>query len=247
MVSDIDKAYILNETAVRAIGWKEPIGKSFNQWGDEDGVVIGVVDDFHHLPLHQRIEPLVLSLIQNEWEEASFISIKMSPHDIVGTLSLIEEKFKELSPDYPFSYSFFDERIDRMYKSEQKLGQSFIGFTLISICIACLGLFGLTSFTAEQKTKEIGIRKVLGASVSGIVCLLSKELVKWVLTASLIAWPLAWFFSSRWLQNFAYRTNASIWTFILSTALALVIALLTVSYRSFKAATANPIDSLRYE
>ena len=247
MIADIKTAYILNETAVRAIGWKEPIGKRFNQWGDEDGVVIGVVDDFHHLPLHQRIEPLVLSLIQNEWEEAGFISIKISPHDIVGTLSFIEEKYKQFSPDSPFSYSFFDERIDRMYKSEQKLGQSFVGFTLIAVCIACLGLFGLTSFTAGQRTKEIGIRKVLGASVSGIVCLLSKELVKWVLMANLIAWPLAWFFLNRWLQNFAYRIDASIWTFILSTALALVIALLTVSYQSIKAATANPVDSLRYE
>jgi len=134
-----------------------------------------------------------------------------------------------------------------MYRSEQKLGQSFIYFTLITIFVACLGLFGLTSFTAEQKTKEIGIRKVLGASVSGIVCLLSRELAKWVLIANLIAWPLAWFFSNRWLQNFAYRINISIWTFILSAALALAVALITVSYQSVKSARANPVDSLRYE
>ena len=206
-----------------------------------------MIDDFHFLPLHRKIEPLVLSLIQNEWEEATYLSIKISSEDIAGTLSFIEKKLIEFSPEYPFSYSFFDEQIDRMYRSEQKLGQSFIYFTLITVFVACLGLFGLTSFTAEQKTKEIGIRKVLGASVSGIVYLLSRELVKWVLIANLIAWPLAWFFSNRWLQNFAYRINISLWTFILSAALALAIALITVSYQYIKAAGANPVDSLRYE
>jgi len=247
ITTDIEQAYILNQTAVKAIGWKSPIGKRFNQWGNEDGVVIGVMDDFHFLSLHRKIEPLVLSLIQNEWEEATYLSIKTSSKDIAGTLSFIEKKLNEFSPEYLFSYSFFDEQIDRMYRSEQKLGQSFIYFTLITVFVACLGLFGLTSFTAEQKTKEIGIRKVLGASVSGIVCLLSRELVKWVFIANLIAWPLAWLFSNRWLQNFAYRINVSIWTFILSAALALAIALITVSYQSIKAARANPVDSLRYE
>jgi len=247
MTTDIEQAYLLNQTAVKAIGWKAPIGKRFNQWGNKDGAVIGVMDDFHFLSLHRKIEPLVLSLIQNEWEEATHLSIKISSNDIAGTLSFIEKKLIEFSPESPFSYSFFDERIDRMYRSEQKLGQSFIYFTLITIFVACLGLFGLTSFTAEQKTKEIGIRKVLGASVSGIVYLLSRELVKWVLIANLIAWPLAWFFSNRWLQNFAYRINVNIWTFILSAALALAIALITVSYQSVKSARANPVDSLRYE
>jgi putative ABC transport system permease protein len=247
ITTDIEQAYILNQTAVKAIGWKSPIGKRFNQWGNEDGVVIGVMDDFHFLSLHRKIEPLVLSLIQNEWEEATYLSIKTSSKDIAGTLSFIEKKLNEFSPEYLFSYSFFDEQIDRMYRSEQKLGQSFIYFTLITVFVACLGLFGLTSFTAEQKTKEIGIRKVLGASVSGIVCLLSRELVKWVFIANLIAWPLAWLFSNRWLQNFAYRINVSIWTFILSATLALAIALITVSYQSIKAAMANPVDSLRYE
>jgi len=247
ITTDIEQAYLLNKTAVKAIGWKAPIGKRFNQWGNEDGVVIGVVDDFHFLSLHRKIEPLVLSLIQNEWEEATYLSIKISSNDIADTLSFIEKKINEFSSEYPFSYSFFDEGIDRMYRSEQTLGQSFIYFTLITIFVACLGLFGLTSFTAEQKTKEIGIRKVLGASVSGIVCLLSRGLVKWVLIANSIAWPLAWFFSNRWLQNFAYRINVNLWNFILSAALALVIALITVSYQSIKAARANPVDSLRYE
>ena len=245
--ADIEQAYILNKSAVKAIGWEVPIGKRFNQWGKEDGVVIGVVDDFHFLPLHQKIEPLVLSLIQNDWEEARFFSIKISPSDIASTLSFIEEKFKEFSPDSPFSYSFLDEIIDRMYRSERKLGQSFIYFTLIAVLIACLGLFGLTSFTAEQKTKEIGIRKVLGASVSNIFLLLTKEFAKCVLIANIIAWPIAYYAMHRWLQGFAYRINIGPWTFILAAALALIIALLTVSYQAIKAATANPVDSLRYE
>jgi len=205
------------------------------------------MDDFHFLSLHRKIEPLVLSLIQNEWEEATYLSIKTSSKDIAGTLSFIEKKLNEFSPEYLFSYSFFDEQIDRMYRSEQKLGQSFIFFTLITVFVACLGLFGLTSFTAEQKTKEIGIRKVLGASVSGIVCLLSRGLVKWVLIANSIAWPLAWFFSNRWLQNFAFRTHLGIGVFFLATILSLIIAILTVIYQSLKTSIANPAETLRYE
>jgi putative ABC transport system permease protein len=247
MTTDIKQAYILNETAVRAIGWTAPIGKKFNQWGDEDGVVIGVINDFHFLSLHQKIEPLVLSLIQNEWEEARYVSLKISSNDIASTLSFVEEKFNEFSPDYHFRYSFLDEYIDRMYNSERKLGESFITFTMIALFIACLGLFGLTAFTTEQKTKEIGIRKVLGASVSSVVLLLSKELSKRMLIANLIAWPIAWFFSYRWLQNFSYRTNISIWTFVATAAVVFITAMLTVSVQSIKAATANPVDSLRYE
>ncbi len=247
MTTDVKQAYILNETAVKAIGWTAPIGKKFNQWGDEDGVVIGVITDFHFLSLHRKIEPLVLSLIQNEWEEAKYILLKISSDDTASTLSFVEEKFNEFSPDYPFRYSFFDEYIDGMYNSERKLGESFIIFTMIAVFIACLGLFGLTAFTTEQKTKEIGIRKVLGASVSGVVLLLSKELSKRMLIANLIAWPIAWFFSYRWLQNFAYRTNISIWTFIASAAAVFIAAMLTVSVQSIKAAIANPVDSLRYE
>ena len=247
MTTDIKQAYILNETAVKAIGWTAPIGKKFNQWGDEDGVVIGVINDFHFLSLHRKIEPLILSLIQNEWEEAKYISLKISSNDIASTLSFVEEKFNEFSPDYPFRYSFLDEYIDRMYNSEKKLGESFITFTMIAVFIACLGLFGLAAFTTEQKTKEIGIRKVLGASVSSVVFLLSKELSKRMLIANLTAWPIAWFFSYRWLQNFAYRTNISIWIFVASAALVFITAMLTVSVQSIKAATANPVDSLRYE
>jgi len=245
--TDVKQAYILNEKAVKAIGWKAPIGKRFNQGREEDGVVIGVIDDFHFLPLHRRIEPLVLSLIQNEWEEARFLSIKISSNDITSTLSFVEEKFREFSPDYSFSYSFFNNQIDRMYRSERKLGQSFITFTLIAVFIACLGLLGLASFTAEQRTKEIGIRKVLGASVPGIFVLLSREFTKWIVLANIIAWPIAYYFMNKWLQNFAYRISLSVWIFILSGLTALCIALLTISYQAIKAARASPIEALKYE
>jgi putative ABC transport system permease protein len=247
ITTDRKQAYILNKTAVEAIGWTAPIGKRFNQWGEEDGVVIGVIDDFHFLSLHRKIEPLVLSLIQNEWEEASYIALKISSNDIARTLSYVEDKFNEVLPDYPFRYSFLNENIYGMYNSERKLGQSFISFTLIAIFIACLGLFGLTAFTTEQKTKEIGIRKVLGATVEGVVVLLSKELAKRMIIANLIAWPIALLFSNRWLQNFAYRTNISIWNFVIAAAVVFITALLTVSFQSIKAAAANPVDSLRYE
>jgi len=245
--ADIKQAYLLNETAVKAIGWKAPIGKRFNQWGEEDGFVIGVIDDFHFLPLHHKIESLVISLIQNEWEEAAYISIKISTNDITGTMSFVEQKFKKFLPDYSFSYTFFDDQIDRMYDSERKLWQSLIIFTLIAVFIACLGLLGLASFTAEQRTKEIGIRKVLGASVSGIFMLLSQEYTKCVVLANIIAWPVAYHFINKWLQNFAYKINLSVWNFIFSGLVALAIAILTVGYQTIKAAYANPVNSLRYE
>jgi putative ABC transport system permease protein len=249
ITTDIEQAYILNETAVSIIGWEEPIGKRFNFQRNIDGRVIGVVRDFHCNSLHRRIEPLVIGLIKSDsrWWSAGYISIKISFEDISGTLAFIEKKFKKFSPAYPFNYSFLDERIDRMYREEQKLRKNFGYFTFIAIFIACLGLFGLAFFTAEQYTKEIGIRKVLGASVFGIFIRLSRGYIKWVILANLIAWPLTYYFVDKWLQRFAYRVNLSIWIFILSGLTILVIALLTVSYQSIKAATANPVNSLRYE
>jgi putative ABC transport system permease protein len=147
----------------------------------------------------------------------------------------------------PFDYTFLDEAFDRKYKAEEKLGKIFSYFTLLAIFIACLGLFGLAFFTAEQRTKEIGIRKALGASITGIIMLLSKEFTKWVLLANIIAWPIAYVAMNRWLQNFAYRINMGLGTFIIAALLALIIALLTVGYQAIKTARANPVESLRYE
>src|SRR5690606_7014575 len=155
--------------------------------------------------------------------------------------------WKKFVPGKPFEYFYLDEDFNKLYQSERKTGQIFTSFSILAIFIACLGLFGLTAFTVERRIKEIGIRKVLGASISTIVFLISKEFLKWVLLANLIAWPVAYYFMNEWLQNFAYREDISFWVFIISGILALLIALLTVSSQTFKAATANPVKSLRYE
>ena len=164
-----------------------------------------------------------------------------------NTLKHLASVWNRINPEYPFDYHFLDEDFDRLYWDEQRLGKIFGYFTCLAIIIACLGLYGLASFVAEQKTKEIGIRKVLGASVQGITTMLSKEFTKLVLLANVIAWPAAYFVMRLWLQNYAYRTSIRLWVFILSATLALIIAVLTVSFQSIKAAIANPVDSLWYE
>lgn len=157
------------------------------------------------------------------------------------------KKWKTLSPDYPFEYHFLDESYEQLYESERKTGTIFNFFSLVALFIACLGLYGLASFSAEQRTKEIGVRKVLGASVAEVVFLLSKEFTKWVLMANIIAWPVAYYFMNKWLEDFAYRIDITLWVFVLSGGIALLIALVTVSYQAIKAALANPVESLRYE
>ncbi len=191
-------------------------------------------------------KPLVLSLIHKDYLIRN-ISIKIRPENIQDTLTFLKIKWKEFSQDRPLNYYFLNDNYDKMYKKEEKSGEIFKYFTLLAIFIACLGLFGLASFTAEQRTKEIGIRKVLGASVPNIILLLSKEFTKCVLVASIIALPIAYYVVNRWLQNFAYRTNINFWIFILAAALAFVIALSTVSFQAIRSAIANPVDALRFE
>jgi putative ABC transport system permease protein len=246
MATDIQEAYILNKTAVDTIGWEKPLGKWFRQWSDDNGAVIGVSSDFHFQSLHLKIEPLVINLAREFYERAYF-SIKIGTEDVHGTLDFVEKKYKEFSPGYPFDWSFLDDRLNSVYRSERKLGVIFICFTAIAIAIACLGLFGLGAFTAEKRTKEIGIRKVLGASISGIVFLLARELMKWVILAAVIAIPIAWYAMSRWLENFAYRTRIGLEVIFLAFITALLISFVSVGYKSYKAATADPVDSLRYE
>ena len=248
ITSDSKKAYILNKTAAEAIGWEDPVGKRFSQWSD--GVIIGVIDDFHITKLDTTIEPLTLQIIksnQDDYYGANYLSIKINSIGLPETLAFIEKKYKEFSPKYPFSFSFLDENVNQMYRSELKLGQNFIYFTVIAILIACLGLFGLLYFAAKQKTKEIGIRKVLGASAFKIFIMLSKESAFCVLMANLISWPMAFYIMNKWLQTYAYRIDMSVWPFVLSSGLALVFAFLTIFYQCIKAATANTVDSLRYE
>ncbi len=243
--TDIENAVILNETAVRKLGWDDPIGKRFSE--EDSGVgakVIGVVKDFHYESILYEIAPMVLTLRPFQFY---YISAKIRLEDVSQVLAFLEAKWKEFAPEYPFEYVFVDEEFDRYYNFERRQGQLFTYCSILAIFISCMGIFGLASFTAEKRTKEIGIRKVLGASVSGIVILLSKEFVKWVLVANIIGWPVAYFVMKRWLQSFAYRVNIGIWMFAFSAFLVLIIALLTVSYQSIKTALANPIDSLRYE
>jgi len=242
--TDPDDAVIINETAAKRLGWKDPLGKSYSNLKDWDQKVIGVVRDFHFRSYHLDIEPMAL-LMKGFW--ASYLYVKIRPTDIPGTIAHIRKVYDEHKLYHAFDFYFLDEAFNKVYQAEQKFGATFRIFSFLAIFISALGLFGLASFSSEQKTKEIGIRKVLGASVFSITFLLSRQFTRWVLIANLISWPVAYYFMNKWLQNFAYRTDMSIWIFLLSGFAALVIALLTVSFQTIKAATANPVDSLRYE
>ncbi|MEX0722305.1 MAG: ABC transporter permease [Gracilimonas sp.] len=237
-------AYLLNEAAVKALGWNidSAVGKSISSWGGE-GTVVGVVQDFHMHSLHMQIQPLTIYLDPDRFR---FISLRLQPGNLSQTVNHIMETFTEFS-GYPISYSFLDDVFDDQYKSEIKLNEIFTYFTLLALFIAALGLFGLAAYSAEQRTKEIGIRKVMGASVANIVALLSKDFVKLVILGFIIAIPIAWYAMNQWLADFAYRIEIGPGIFVLAGAAALVIALLTVSWQSIKAAIANPVDSLRSE
>ena len=247
--SDRTQAAIINETAARAFGWKNPIGKTIKAPTDtemtwETKRVIGVVKDFHMASLHKIIMP---QFIGNDLRYLNDLSVKITPLHTARTVKLLKEKWKEIDPNRPFEYTFLDETFDQSYRSEERLSEIFASFTVFAVFIACLGLFGMASFTAEQKTKEIGIRKVLGASVTGIVVLLAKNFLKLVIVANLIAWPIAYFAMRNWLTNYAYRIHIAPWTFILCSVLTVIIALLTVSYQSIKASVSNPVDAIKYE
>jgi putative ABC transport system permease protein len=237
---------LINETAARQFGWDNPVGKQITELSDRHPTktIVGVIKDFHIRSLHGIIEPIY---IENDPKWFSYFFVKIRPEKISQTISFLETKWKKVVPTYPFDYWFLDEAFEGQYKAEKKFNDHFIIFSLIAIVIACLGLFGLASFTAEQRTKEIGIRKSFGASITGLILLLSKEFTKWVFIASIIAWPVAYFTMNHWLKNFAYRINIGWGTFILSALLASVIALLTVVYQTIKAARANPVEALRYE
>ena len=244
--TDKKNAILINEVAVKEIGWENPLGKQITELVEIEvpKTVIGVVRDFHTDTLHNPLDPICID--QNP-DNYSYIAVRLGPGNISETMSLLEEKWKELDSTGTFDYAFLEDSILGQYRAEERLSEIFTYFSILAIFIACLGLFGLASFTAEQKTKEIGIRKVLGAPVSGIVLLLSKEFTKWVVAANLLAWPIAYFLMQKWLQNFAFRISIGIGSFLFAASLALLIALITVSYQSLKAALANPIESLRYE
>jgi ABC-type antimicrobial peptide transport system permease subunit len=234
--------YIINETALKLMGFKSPVGKRLLFRGRE-GTIIGVIKDFHSGSLHNKIAPLIIMCRG----AGPNMSIKINSKNVPQTIKFLEEKWEKFVPDFPFSYTFLDETIDNYYNTEKRIGTISQYFTFLAIFIACLGLLGLVSYMAEQKTKEIGIRKVLGSSVANIVLLLSKDFVKWIITAFIIALPVAWYLMDNWLRNFAYRVGIGWWVFLFAGGGALLIALLIVSYRIIKAAQSNPVDSLRYE
>ncbi len=245
--TDTMQAFILNETAIRRLGWEgEAVNKRLSMGNFKRGQVIGVVKDFHAKSLHQRIEPLVIHIAPDP-DAFLQLAVRISTQNIDREIASLQTAWEEIYPHDPFVYSFLDEDFGRLYHSDRQRGQIFLTFSVLAVAIACLGLLGLASFTAEQKTKEIGIRKVLGASIPGIIRLLSMEFVKLVLLANLIAWPLAYLVMNNWLQNFAYRENIPLLIFPLAGVLSILIALVTVSFQATKAALTDPVDSIRTE
>ncbi len=251
--SDRIGTFMLNDAAMRKLGWTSCENKKLAHVYPEGGQlkvnvqgdVVGVVKDFHYKSLHHEIEPLVIMLVDRGW--VNYLSIRIRPEDISGTLDFLKTQWREVAPNSPFEYSFLDTSFDQLYRTEARLGTLLGVFSILAIVVAGLGLFGLASISVQQRTKEIGIRKAVGASVTNVVLLLSREYVVLVGIANLVAWPIAYYAMNRWLENFAYRVDPAFPTFFLGGLLSLSIALLTVGYKTWKAAGANPVDALRYE
>jgi predicted permease len=237
--------YVLNEEAARITELESPIGKMFSCW-EAEGIIIGIVKNFHTSSLHTEIGPVIFTLSQRHGSHR-YIFAKIRPNDIPGTIGYLEKKAAEFAPNNLFEYTFLDDEFNRQYGNDQRRGEIYRAFTFLAIFISCLGLFGMASFTAEQRTKEIGIRKVLGASVMNIVALISKDFIVLLIVSNVIAWPVAYYLMDKILSNYAYRTSIAAWVFVVSGMMAVFIALLTVCIKIVKAAFSNPVDSLRYE
>ncbi len=249
--ADKTDSVLINETAARRLGWDDPIGKRF-VLSPDDGqpgettylTVIGMIRDYHSVSLRQKIEPQVIRYFP---DGVSVISIRLAPDNVSRTLDRLKRTWKKLDPQGSLDYSFLDDLFDRQYRADERMKAVTLNFGVLAILIGCLGLFGMSSFTVERKTKEIGIRKVLGSSASGIVRLLSKETVFLIVFANALAWPAAYFLMSLWLRQFAYRASMTIWLFAAAALLSVLIAFLTVSFQSVRAALGKPADALRYE
>lgn len=251
---DATASILLNETAAKALPWDDPIGKVMQlptgehdesgEWGHYDGKIVGVVKDFHFRSLHEQIKPMIM-FGKPEW--FSYLCLRVRPESLRQTMTFLEDVWRRFEPARPLDTFFLEERFDEMYKADLRFGQTFTVFAVLAIFIACLGLFGLASFVTEQRTKEIGIRKVLGASAGNIVIQLSRDFTKWVVLANFLAWPIAWLVMQNWLQGFAYRIQLGPDLFLISGLLALLVAFATVCYQSVRASLADPVVSLRYE
>jgi putative ABC transport system permease protein len=232
------------------MGLKNPVGTHLKAW-DKDGFIIGLVKDANFKSLKEPIRPMIFHLTNNFADDVmnlfGVIYISIKPEEVSKTIKNIKSTWEKFNPGYPFEYNFLDETYDNLYESEERLADIFGVFTSLALFVTILGLFGLALFMTEQRTKEIGIRKVLGASVINIVSLLSGNFTKWLIIANIIAWPAAWFAMNKWLQSYAYHVNISILTFLAAGFITLIITLFTVSLITIKAAVANPVESLRYE
>lgn len=243
--SDASGAFLLNETAARSLNWDDVIGRELIHWTDKQGKIVGIMKDFNFHSIHREIEPLYV--FYEPTERHYYLSVKISGNNIPRTIEFLEAKMTEFVTDYPFEYSFFDEIFNKQYNDEIKMQELFGTFSFIAVLLSGLGLLGLAFYSTERRIKEIGIRKVMGASVPEIFILITKGFTKWVILANVIAWPLAYYFMQNWLQNYAYKIDLTIWPFMFAGISALVIAVGTVSYQSIKAAMTNPVDSLRNE
>ena len=237
-------AFIINETALQKIGYKDPLGKPLT-WGKLDGKIIGIVKDFHFASLHEAIDPLIFRL--DEARPWGTMLVRTQAGKTSQAIAGLEKLYKSLNPKFPFTYRFSDQEYDKLYRSEQVVSRLANYFAFVAIFISCLGLLGLATFTAEQRTREIGVRKVLGANTAGIASMLSKDFLKLVLVAIIIASPIAWYCMHQWLLDYEYRVDISWWIFVVAGLASLLIALVTVSFQAIKAAVANPVKSLRTE
>jgi putative ABC transport system permease protein len=238
--------FILNEEAVRYMGLENPIGEKITMWDDE-GEIIGIVKDFHHVSLHKKILPQIITINPRHYGALKHIFIKISSVDVQQSIDHLRAITHKFAPETPFEFKFIDDEINKLYQSEQKLSKVIMLFTLIALFISALGVYGMTAFLVDQKSKEIGIRKINGASAVHIVLLFDRKILKWILLATIIAGPVAYGVSFIWLMNFAYKTALSWWVILLSGGIGLVIALATTAYDTIKSALKNPVQSLRYE
>jgi putative ABC transport system permease protein len=241
-------AYVINQSAAEMMHLEHPLNQEITLWGKK-GKIIGLTKNFHFSSLHHSIAPLIIKI--PEPDEANIylrsLSIRFKPGTLHTSMAHTTDTWHSLFPDIPCNFQFWDDALENQYAAEKRMSLIFNYFSVFAIFIACLGLYGLTLFSIEQKTKEIGIRRVLGASITGITNLFTKDIMKWIIIANFIAWPIAWYAMNQWLQNFAYRIEMRWWMLALAGGLALVIALLTVSWQAVRAATANPVEALRYE
>jgi len=241
--SDHSKSFIVNEEVAKIMEKESVVGERFS-FGGVEGSIVGVMKDFHYQHIRNKIEPLAI-IVSPEY--INYTIIRIPPGSVSESMKYIEHTWNRVIPNYPFEYTFLDETFNRMFRAEERIGTVLKYFAGLAVFIACLGLFGLASFMAEQRTKEIGIRKILGANVSQVTVLLCREFFMLVLLANIIAWPAAYFVMNNWLQNYAYHTGLGLYIFAAAMAAALVVAVISVSFQAIRAAVANPVDSLRYE